>query len=230
MPSDSLVQELAAIAAGRLGGNLRLLAVYGSAADHPQSAHDIDFILVVDAVESCVTHATQDCRDHYRKVQFFVLNAQEYADLPPVFRFQFTAARKIAGDLSLPTPSIRDAVEAVQHGFTDSLRTLRQQFKRREWAAADDWARQVWWSLKSFKYALYDLCWIIRGERITDPLRAALVLEAEGCTKCARAITEWPSLENASSQLLKDPIQWIHRWELLLSGAYLEARMLLKNR
>ena len=58
-----------------------------------------------------------------------------------------------------------DALESITHGFTDSLRTLRQQFKRREWAIADDWARQSWWNLKSFRYALLDTCWLLREER-----------------------------------------------------------------
>jgi hypothetical protein len=63
MPSTAVIQQLAATAAKRLGGNLRLLALYGSGADRPQEAHDLDFLLVVDAVENCVTHATRDCRD-----------------------------------------------------------------------------------------------------------------------------------------------------------------------
>ena len=114
---------------------------------------------------------------------------------PAFIRFQFAFARVLGGDLTLPVPTREDAVESITHGYTDTLRTLRQQFKRREWAMADDWARQVWWNLKSFKYATLDVCWLLRRERPTDPERAALILEAEGLTHAARALTEWPDLE-----------------------------------
>lgn len=55
MPTASQIDQLAQTASRRLGGILRLLGLYGSAADRPGSAHDVDFFLVVDAVESCVT-------------------------------------------------------------------------------------------------------------------------------------------------------------------------------
>ena len=117
MPAPVLIDQLSQIATKRLGGNLRLLALYGSAADRPLEAHDLDFFLVVDAVENCVTHATRDCRDLFPQVQFFVLSAEEYAVLPGFFRFQFAFARQLAGDLTLPLPSREDAMA--------TLRTLR---------------------------------------------------------------------------------------------------------
>ena len=207
-----------------------MLGVFGSAAENPVSAHDIDFFLVVDAVEHCVTYATQDCRARFPQVQFFVMSAEEYARIPTIFRFQIAFAYKITGDLALPIPTQEDAAEAICHGFTDSLRTLRQQFKRNEWTSADDWARQVWWSLKSFKYALLDLCWVIRETRPRDPEVAAVILEGHGLNNCARAVTEWPSLEEASSQLTREPLVWIHRWELIISAAYAEAATVIKKR
>ena len=180
MPSAALIEELATVAARRLGGNLRLLAVYGSAAERPEAAHDLDFLLVVDAVENCVTHATRDCRDLFPNVQFFVLSAAEFAVLPGFYRFQWAFARPLRGGLALPAPTRADAVVSITQGYTDTLRTLRQQFKRREWAIGDDWARQVWWNLKSFKYATLDVCWLLRRERPRDVGRAALILQAEG--------------------------------------------------
>ncbi len=227
MPSASLIDDLAQIAVRRLGGNLRLLALYGSAADSPQSAHDLDFLLVVDAVENCVTHATRDCRDLDPHVQFFVVNALEYAALPAFYRFQIAFARPLSGDLTLPDPRREDAIEAITHGFTDTLHTLRRQFKRREWAMADDWARQVWWNLKSFKYATLNVCWLLRREWTMDVERAALILEAGGLTEAARAITEWPDLETAARQLKQNPLTWILRWEKTISAAYAEIRPLL---
>ena len=166
----------------------------------PEAAHDLDFFLVVDAVENCVTHATRDCRDVFPSVQFFVLSAAEY--------------RRPAGLLSFPArlrpnrwrrsdaclhPTREDAMDSITHGYTDTLRTLRQQLKRREWAIGDDWARQVWWNLKSFKYATLDVCWLLRRERPTDTGRAALILEAEGLASAARALTEWPDLETLAA-------------------------------
>ena len=230
MPSQALIKQLTTIAAKRLGGNLRLLALYGSAADRPEAAHDLDFLLVVDAVENCVTVATRDCRDLFPQVQFFVVSTEEYAALPAFFRFQFAFARVLAGDLSLPVPTREDAVESITHGFTDTLRTLRQQFKRREWAMADDWARQVWWNLKSFKYATLDVCWLLRRERPTDPERAALILEAEGLTEAARALVEWPDLETAAKRLLRDPISWLLHWEPRIAAAYAEVRPYLRGK
>lgn len=230
MPSASLIDDLAEIAARRLGGNLRLLALYGSAATVPETAHDLDFLLVVDAVENCVTYATQDCRDRFPQVQFFVLNASEYAALSHFYRFQFAFARMLSGDLALPEPRREDAVEAITHGFTDTLHTLRRQLKRREWAIGDDWGRQVWWNLKSFKYATLDVCWLLRRERPTDIERAALILEAEGMTQAARAVTEWPDLETAARQLKQNPLGWIARWEPLIAAAYGEVRPLLRSK
>ncbi|MBV9849299.1 MAG: hypothetical protein JO250_06390 [Armatimonadetes bacterium] len=227
MPSAALIEELANVAARRLGGNLRLLALYGSAADDPEAAHDLDFLLVVDAVENCVTYATRDCRDIFPNVQFFVLSAAEFAHLPAFYRFQFAFARPLRGALALPTPSRGDAVASIAQGYTDTLRTLRQQFKRREWAIADDWARQVWWHLKSFKYATLDVCWLLRRERPRDVGRAALILQAEGLENAARAVAEWPDLENAAGQLKQEPIAWLLRWERLIAAAYAEVRPLL---
>ena len=227
MPSAALIEELATVAARRLGGNLRLLALYGSAAERPEAAHDLDFLLVVDAVENCVTLATRDCRDLFPNVQFFVLNAAEFAALPGFYRFQCAFARPLRGSLALPAPTRADAVASVTQGYTDTLRTLRQQFKRREWALGDDWARQVWWHLKSFKYATLDVCWLLRGERPRDVGRAALILQAEGLEAAARAVTEWPGLEAAADQLMQEPIAWLMRWEHLISVAYAEVRPLL---
>lgn len=228
MPSDALIEELATVAARRLGGNLRLLGLYGSAAQAPERAHDLDFLLVVDAVENCVTYATRDCRDIYSKVQFFAVNAAEFAALPAFYRFQFAFVRPLRGQLALPPARREDAVESITHGFTDSLRTIRQQFKRREWAIADDWARQVWWNLKSFKYALLDVCWLLRGERPTDVERATVILEGAGLDKCARAVSEWPDLEGAARQLKQSPIPWLLRWEALITASYAEVRPLLR--
>ncbi len=230
MPSAALIQQLVSVAAKRLGGNLRLLALYGSAAARPQEAHDLDFLLVVDDVESCVTYATRDCRAIFPQVQFFVLTAAEYALLPAFYRFQFAFARQLSGDLALPVPTREDAVDSITHGYTDTLRTLRQQFKRREWAMADDWARQVWWNLKSFKYATLDVCWLLRRERPTDPDRAALILEAEGLSHAARALTEWPELEPLAQRLRRDPLSWIMHWEPLIAAAYTEVRPYLRGK
>ncbi|MEO7719894.1 MAG: hypothetical protein ABIY70_27120 [Capsulimonas sp.] len=230
MPSAALIDQLVDVAARRLGGNLRLLALYGSAADNPLTAHDLDFFLVVDAVENCVTYATRDCRDLYPNVQFFVVNSREYEILPAFYRFQFAFAKQLRGNLTLPEPNRRDAEEAIRHGFTDTLRTMRQQFKRREWAAGDDWARQVWWNLKSFKYATLDVCWLIRKERTRDVNRAALILEAEGMNSAAKALSEWPELEAAAQQLLTNPKAWLMRWEPLITAAYLEIMPLLTSK
>ncbi len=230
MPTAAVITQLADVAAKRLGGNLRLLALYGSAADRPQEAHDLDFLLIVDDVESCVTYATRDCRDLFPQVQFFVLSAEEYASLPGFYRFQFAFARKLSGDLALPVPTREDAVDSITHGYTDTLRTLRQQFKRREWAMADDWARQVWWNLKSFKYATLDVCWLLRRERPSDIGRAALILEAEGLENAAHALTEWPDLETLAQRLRRDPLSWVMRWEPLLTAAYTEVRPYLRGK
>lgn len=230
MPSTAVIQQLAGTAAKRLGGNLRLLALYGSGADRPQEAHDLDFLLVVDAVENCVTHATRDCRDIFPSVQFFVLSAAEYESLPGFYRFQFAFAHKLSGTLELPTPTREDAVDSITHGYTDTLRTLRQQFKRRDWAMADDWARQVWWNLKSFKYATLDVCWLLRRERPTDTDRAALILEAEGLENAARVLTEWPELEPLAKRLLRDPLSWVLYWEPLIAAAYTEVRPYLRGK
>ena len=230
MPTSAVISQLSTVAAKRLGGNLRLLALYGSAADRPLEAHDLDFLLVVDSVESCVTIATRDCRDLFPQVQFFVLSAEEYAALPGFYRFQFAFARTLAGDLSLPEPTREDAMDSITHGFTDTLRTMRQQFKRREWAIGDDWARQVWWNLKSFRYATLDLCWLLRRERPTDIGRAALILEAEGLTGAARALTEWPTLEALAVRLKRDPISWLLHWEALVAAAYAESRPYLRGK
>jgi len=229
MPTADVISQLAATAARRLGGNLRLLALYGSAADRPQEAHDLDFLLVVDAVESCVTLATRDCRDLFPQVQFFVLSAAEYASLPGFYRFQFAFARVLSGGLALPAPTRDDAIDSITHGFTDTLRTLRQQFKRREWAMGDNWVRQVWWNLKSFQYAALDVCWLLRRERPSDKSRAALILEAEGLPKAARALTEWPDLETAAQRLKSDPISWLMHWEPLIAAAYAEVRATLRG-
>ena len=228
MPSAALIEELATVAARRLGGNLRLLALYGSAAELPEAAHDLDFLVVVDAVESCVAQATQDCRAISPNVQFFVLSAAEWVVLPSFYRFQFAFARQLRGDLMLPPARREDALESITHGFTDSLRSLRQQFKRREWAIGDDWARQSWWNLKSFKYALLDTCWLLRGERPRDPDRAAVILEAAGLDHAARAVVEWPDLESAAAQLKQNPLSWVMRWEALIAAAYAEVRPLLR--
>ncbi len=228
MPSNALIEELTKVTAARLGGNLRLLGLYGSAAADPAQAHDLDFLLVVDAVENCVTHATQECRDRTPDVQFFVLSAAEYAALPSFYRFQFAFVRPLRGDLALPPVRREDALESITHGFTDSLRTLRQQFKRREWAIADDWARQSWWNLKSFKYALLDTCWLLREERPRDVDRAALILAAAGLDSAAQAVVEWPSLERAATTLKQSPLPWVMRWEALISDAYAEVRPLLR--
>lgn len=230
MPSDALISQLASVAAKRLGGNLRLLALYGSGADRPAQAHDLDFFLVVDAVENCVTQATRGCRDLYPSVQFFVLSSDEYEALPGFFRFQFAFARKLAGDLALPMPTREDAVDSITHGFTDTLRTLRQQLKRREWAIGDDWAMQVWWNLKSFKYATLDVCWLLRRERPTDADRAAVVLEAEGLDRAARALTEWPDLPTLTRRLRRDPLSWVLHWEPRVAAAYAEVRPYLRGK
>jgi hypothetical protein len=227
MPSAALIEDLATVAARRLGGNLLLLALYGSAADRPEAAHDLDFLLVVDAVENCVTHATRDCRDLFPNVQFFVVSRAEYAVLPSFYRFQCAFARPLRGTLELPVPTKSDAIVSITHGYTDSLRTLRQQFKRREWAIADDWARQAWWNLKSFKYASLDVCWLLRQERPRDVGRAALILQAEGLENAATALTAWPDLETAATQLKHEPIAWLMRWEHLISTAYTEVRKVL---
>ena len=231
MPTPALINQLSSIAIKRLGGNLRLLALYGSAADRPLEAHDLDFFLVVDAVENCVTHATRDCRDVFPPVQFFVLSAAEYDALPGFYRFQFAFARPLAGDLTLPVPAREDAIDSITHGYTDTLRTIRQQFKRRDWAIGDDWARQVWWNLKSFKYATLDLCWLLRRERPTDIGRAALILEAEGLSAAARALTEWPDgIETLAARLKRDPISWVLHWEPRISAAYAEVRPYLRGK
>ncbi len=230
MPSQALISQLTKVATKRLGGNLRLLALYGSAADQPEAAHDLDFLLVVDAVENCVTHATRDCRDLFPQIQFFVLSTEEYAALPGFFRFQFAFAHSLGGDLALPAPTREDAVDSITHGYTDTLRTLRQQFKRREWAMADDWARQVWWNLKSFKYASLDVCWLLRCERPTDTERAAVILEAAGLANASRALTEWPDLDTAANRLLRDPLSWLLHWEPRIAAAYAEVRPLLRGK
>ncbi len=230
MPNTALIEELTTVAARRLGGNLRLLGLYGSAADIPGAAHDLDFLLVVDAVESCVTYATRDCRAIYPNIQFFVLNTEEFAILPAFYRFQFAFVRHLRGDLTLPQATRADAEESIKQGFTDSLRTLRQQFKRREWAAADDWARQVWWNLKSFKYALLDTCWLLRQERPRDAGRAELILQAEGLVSSARAISEWPDLEALAKRLRHEPINWLMEWEGIIAAAYAEVRPYLRSR
>lgn len=230
MPNAALIEQLATLTAQRLGGNLRLLALYGSAAESPQAAHDFDFFLVVDAVENCVAIALQECRDLYPNIQFFVLSTDEYAALPGFYRFQFAFGRHLRGDLSLPVPTRADAVESILQGYTDTLRTLRQQFKRREWAIADDWARQVWWDLKSFKYATLDFCWLLRGERTHDVGRAALILQVQGLNAAAEAVSEWPALDAAAVQLKTDPLRWLNRWERLLTAAYAEIRPLLKGK
>jgi len=231
MPSQRLISQLSEIAERRLGGNLRLLGIYGSGADNPETASDLDFVLVVDFVENCVTFATRDCRDLYPSVQFFVLSANEYAVLPRFYRFQIAFAKKLVGDLSLPVPLREDAIESIEHGFVDSLRTLRQQFKRREWTIADDWARQTWWNLKSFKYALLDTCWLIRGTRTRDPETASLILLSEGLDNAAAAVVDWPrSLEIAAAQLSKDPLTWIVRWEAKINAAYAEVRPYLASK
>ena len=230
MPSADVISLLATTAARRLGGNLRLLALYGSAADRPQEAHDLDFLMVVEAVENCVTHATRDCRDLFPQVQFFVLSEAEYASLPGFYRFQFAFARVLDGALALPPPSRADAIDSITHGYTDTLRTLRQQFKRREWAIGDDWVRQVWWNLKSFQYASLDVCWLLRQERPTDKGRAALILEAEGLSKAARALTEWPDLETVAQRLKRNPISWLMHWEPLITAAYSEVRPILRGK
>lgn len=231
MPTPTVISQLSAIATKRLGGNLRLLALYGSAADRPLEAHDLDFFLVVDAVENCVTHATRDCRDLFPQVQFFVLSASEYTVLPGFFRFQFAFADILAGELALPTPTREDALDSITHGYTDTLRTIRQQLKRRDWAIGDDWARQVWWNLKSFRYATFDLCWLLRRERPTDTGRAALILEAEGLSAAARALTEWPAdLETLATRLKRDPISWVLHWEPRISAAYTEIRPYLRGK
>ena len=230
MPSDALISELAAVAAKRLGGNLRLLALYGSAANRPEAAHDLDFLLVVDAVENCVTQATRACRDLFPQVQFFVLSTAEFAALPGFFRFQFAFARFLSGDLTLPSPTREDAVDSITHGYTDTLRTLRQQLKRREWAIGDDWAIQSWWNLKSFKYATLDFCWLLRRERPTDMDRAAVILEAEGLTHASSALTEWPDLETLTRRLKREPLSWVLDWEPRVAAAYTELRPYLRSK
>ena len=230
MPTPDVINQLSSVAAKRLGGNLRLLALYGSAADRPLEANDLDFFLVVDAVENCVTHATRDCRDLFPKVQFFVLSASEYEVLPGFFRFQLAFAQSLAGDLTLPVPTHEDAIDSITHGFTDTLRTIRQQFKRREWAIGDDWARQVWWNLKSFQYATLDVCWLLRRERPTNIERAALILEAEGLSAAARALTEWPDLETLATRLKRNPISWVLHWEPRIAAAYAEVRPYLRGK
>lgn len=230
MPSPALISQIAALAAKRLGGNFRLLALYGSGADRPLEAHDLDFLLVVEAVENCVAQATRDSRDLYPSVQFFVLSEAEYAALPGFYRFQFAFARKLDGTLELPVPNREDAVDSITHGFTDTLRTLRQQLKRREWAIGDDWARQVWWSLKSFRYATLDVCWLLRRERPSDPERAALILSAEGLETAAGTLTEWPDLETLARRLQRDPLSWVRAWEPRIAAAYAEIRPYLRGK
>jgi hypothetical protein len=225
MATEKLILQLSNIVRQRLGGNLRLLGIYGSGADLSESASDLDFLLVCDFVENCVTFATRDCRDLYPSVQFFVLSTNEFEVLPRFYRFQLAFAKKLAGDLELPAANRDDAVESIEHGFVDTPRTLRQQFKRREWAIADDWARQTWWNLKSFKYALFDTCWLIRGDRTRDPDAASLILLGEGLDNAAGAIAEWPrSLDLAARQLSKDPLLWIARWEARINASYAEVR------
>ena len=90
-------------------------------------------------------------------------------------------------------------MDSITHGFTDTLRTLRQQFKRREWAIADDWARQSWWNLKSFKYALLDTCWLLRGERPQRHGPRGRDPEAAGSGPRGPAVSEWPDLETAAN-------------------------------
>jgi hypothetical protein len=231
MPSQRLIQQISETVERRLGGNLRLLGLYGTGADQPDSASDLDFVLVCDYVENCVTHATREAKDLYPSVQFFVLSAPEYAALPRFYRFQIAFAKKLVGNLDLPSPTRDDAVESIEHGFIDTLRTLRQQFKRREWSMADDWARQTWWNLKSFKYALLDTCWIIRGTRTRDPETASLILLSEGLDNAASAIVDWPrSLDSAAQQLTRDPLVWISRWEARINAAYTEVRPFLERR
>jgi len=230
MPNAALIEHLATVCAKRLGGNLRLLALYGSGAENPLAAHDLDFFLVVDAVENCVPQATQKCRDIYPSVQFFVLSTEEYRVLPAFYRFQFAFARPLRGELALPPALRTDAVDSILQGYTDTLRTMRQQFKRREWAIADDWARQVWWDLKSFKYATLDFCWLLRGERPQDVGRAALILQVQGLSAAAQAVSEWPDLETAATQLKTEPLRWLRRWEKLVSAAFAEVRPLLVSK
>jgi hypothetical protein len=229
MPSMALIEQIATVVARRLGGNLRLLALYGSGADDPETARDLDFLLIVDAVESCVTHATRDARDLFPNIQFFALTMAEFSHLPGFYRFQCAFAKPLRGTLSLPPPTREDAIDAITHEYTDTLRILRQQLKRREWAIADDWARQVWWNLKSFKYAALDVCWLLRQERPRDIGRAALILQAEGLEQTAIALTAWPSLETAANQLQHKPIAWVMRWEHLVSAAYAEIRPYLSR-
>ena len=230
MPQAALVDQLAAVAARRLGGNLRLLAVYGTAADNPLLAHDIDFLMVVDDVACCAAHASRDCRDLSPNVQFFILSTPEYAALPAFYRFQFAFARALHGDLPLPAPTRADAAESITHGFTDTLHTLRRQFKRREWAIGDDWARQVWWHLKSAHYAALDCCWLLRGERPRDPARASLILSSAGLTDTARVVAEWPELEAAALACKREPLRFINQWETLVASAYSEVRPLLRGK
>jgi len=141
--------------------------------------------------------------------------------------FTGSSLRALDGALALPTPTREDAIASITQGYTDTLRTLRQQYKRREWAIADDWARQVWWNLKSFQYASLDVCWLLRQERPTDKGRAALILEAEGLSNAARALTEWMDLDGVTNRLKRDPISWLLHWEPLISAAYSEVRPLL---
>jgi hypothetical protein len=230
METQKLISSLSDVVERRLGGNLRLFGVYGTGADATDLSTDLDFVLVCDFVENCVTYATRDCRDIYPSVQFFVVNASEYAMLPRYYRFQFAFARKLLGDLELPAPTREDAIESIEHGFVDTLRTMRQQFKRREWIIADDWARQTWWNLKSFKYALLDTCWLIRGTRTRDIESASLTLLGEGLDRAASAIVDWPkSLDIAAEQLTYDPLIWVAKWESRISAAYAEVRPYLKK-
>ncbi len=95
---------------------------------------------------------------------------------------------------------------------------------------ADDWARQVWWNLKSFKYATLDVCWLLRRERPTDRNRAALILEAEGLENAARALSEWPDLEATAKRLQREPLPWLFHWEQLIAAAYAEVRPYLRGK
>jgi hypothetical protein len=225
MQTQKLITNMSEIVEKRLGGNLRLFGVYGSGADAAQATSDLDFILVCDYAENCVTYATRECRDLFPSVQFFVVTAQEYALLPRYYKFQFAFAKKLVGDLELPQPTREDAIESIEHGFIDTLRTLRQQFKRREWTIADDWARQTWWNLKSFKYALMDTCWLIRGSRTRDIEAASLILLSEGLNSSASAILDWPkTLDVAAQQLTHDPLIWVTKWEARINASYSEVR------
>ena len=166
----------------------------------------------------------------FPQVQFFVLSAAEYAVCRAFSGFN----SPLPGPSPVTSPCLcrrgEDAIDSITHGFTDTLRTIRQQFKRRDWTIGDDWARQVWWNLKSFRYATLDLCWLLRRERPTDISRAALILEAEGLAAAARALTEWPELEALTTRLKRDPISWVLHWEPRISAAYAEVRPYLRGK